>query len=191
MKRVAQFKSDFFVEKFGTKKQHADLLKQILEVKSNNSDSMNMSNDDCWRSDAKYQDIDWLIEDVHNAVVYACDHYMAHDNTFKEHISDYKIDIDYWTNVNEPGSTNVLHSHNADTFAAVYYLQGKNTGGLKFSNPANLLNDCNPRSPFVRDCIVHPGDGDLVLWPGWVPHEVLRNNSNRQRINLAFSIQVS
>ena len=191
MKRVAQFKSDFFVENFGSKQQQDELLKQVLDAKVNDNAPMNMSNQNCWRSDATYEGIEWLMDSVRDMAAYAADHYMSHDSTFKDHIRDHQIKLDYWTNVNEPGSTNVLHSHNADTFAAVYYLQGKNTGPLKFINPANLLNDCNPRAPFVRDCIVHPGDGDLILWPSWVPHEVLRNESDRQRINIAFSIQVS
>jgi uncharacterized protein (TIGR02466 family) len=191
MERIAQFKSDFFVEKFGTIEQQNELLKQILAAKEQDVGTMHMSNDNCWRSNTKYENIDWLLNGVQDIAAHACEHYFAHDYTFKEHIKDHQIGIDYWTNVNEPGSTNVLHNHVADSFVAVYYLQGKNTGGLKFINPANLLSDCNPRSPFVRECVVHPTDGELILWPAWVPHEVLRNESTRQRINLAFSIQVS
>ena len=35
---------------------------------------------------------------------------------------------------------------------------------------------------------VKPKDGMLVLWPGWIPHEVIENKSNRQRINIAWGI---
>ena len=31
-------------------------------------------------------------------------------------------------------------------------------------------------------------NGMLVIWPGWVPHEVLENKSNKQRINIAWGI---
>ena len=191
MERVTQFKSDFFVEKIGTPEQINDLKKQILEAKDNDSSPMLMNNDNCWRSNTTYDNIEWLTNFIRDLTAHACDHYFAHDSTFKDNVPERKILLDYWTNVNEPGSTNVLHNHVADSFVAVYYLQGKNTGGLKFINPANLLSDCNPRSPFVRECVVHPTDGELILWPAWVPHEVLRNESNRQRINIAFSIQVS
>ena len=33
-----------------------------------------------------------------------------------------------------------------------------------------------------------PKDGLLILWPGWVPHEVEENKSDQQRINLAWGI---
>ena len=31
-------------------------------------------------------------------------------------------------------------------------------------------------------------DGDLIVFPGWVPHDVGPNTSNKQRINIAFNI---
>tara|TARA_B110000503_G_scaffold54500_1_gene87556 strand:+ start:2237 stop:2812 length:576 start_codon:yes stop_codon:yes gene_type:complete len=191
MERIAQFKSDFFVTKHGTKDQIEDLKAQILTAKEVDIDPMRMNNENCWRSNTKYKNIEWLTDFVRDATAYACEHYFSHDSTFKELVPERRIGWDYWTNVNEPGSINVMHSHVADSFVAVYYIQGKNTGPLKFVNPANILTNCNPRSPFVRDCLVYPSDGELVLWPGWVPHEVLRNESDRQRINLAFSIQVT
>jgi uncharacterized protein (TIGR02466 family) len=191
MERVAQFKSDFFVAKHGTAQQIEDLKLQILAAKDADEYPMQLNNDNCWRSNAKYKNIEWLTDFVKDATAYACEHYFAHDSTFKELVKERAINWNYWTNVNEPGSINVMHSHVEDSFAAVYYVQGKNTGPLKFVNPANILTNCNARSPFVRDCVVHPSDGELILWPAWVPHEVLRNESTRQRINLAFSIQVS
>lgn len=190
MDRIQQFKSDFFVTKIGTPKQLNDLKEQILLAKENEKEPMGMNNDGCWRSNAKYENIEWLTEGLQKATAEACEYYMVHDSEFKNFIEKYHISWDYWTNVNEPDSMNVLHSHVADVFTAVFYVQGSGTGALKFVNPANLLNNCNFRSPFVRDCLVFPSDGELILWPAWVPHQVERNESKRQRINLAFSIQV-
>ena len=51
--------------------------------------------------------------------------------------------------------------------------------------------ECSNISPMTRSVAVQPEDGDLFVWPGWVPHEVVPNPSQRQRINIAFSIQVS
>jgi len=191
MERVTQYKCDFWVDKVGTPEQIEDLKQQILSAKENDTDPMVMSNDGCWRSNAKYKNIEWLTDKLKETTAIACEHYMVHDQNFAKFIEKRHISWDYWTNVNEPGSRNVLHSHVADVFTAVYYIQGKDTGPLKFVNPANLLNNCNFRAPFTRDSYLYPGDGDLVLWPAWVPHEVDRNESQRQRINMAFSIQVT
>ena len=59
---------------------------------------------------------------------------------------------------------------------------------LVFTNPANLLLQCNHKSPYTRKTGIKPEDGMLVIWPGWVPHEVLENKSNKQRINIAWGI---
>ena len=33
-------------------------------------------------------------------------------------------------------------------------------------------------------------DGDLLIWPAWVPHFVEENKSNKQRINIASNIKL-
>ena len=33
-----------------------------------------------------------------------------------------------------------------------------------------------------------PKDGDLVVFPGWVPHDIELNKSNKPRINISFNI---
>ena len=95
-----------------------------------------------------------------------------------------------WVNINEPNSKNILHAHKDHMFACVYYLQGTDTGAITFQNPVNLLVDCSILSPFVRRFGHTPKDGDLILWPAWVPHEVEVNTSDRQRINITSNINV-
>ena len=99
-----------------------------------------------------------------------------------------KVSFFYWTNVNQPHSRNVMHSHIESHFSAVYYLQATDTGNLRLTNPANILGNCNSTAPFVKDIVFTPKDGDLIMWPSWVPHEVETNFSARERINLVFDI---
>ena len=42
----------------------------------------------------------------------------------------------------------------------------------------------------VVDRSVTPVEGDLVIWPAWMPHEVETNTSNTQRVNIAFNIKL-
>ena len=98
--------------------------------------------------------------------------------------------ITYWTNINDPGSRNVPHSHKHSSFSGVYYLQANDTGAIVFLNSANVLSDCNILSPFTCHKVFEPNDGDLFIWPSWIPHEVDQNTSNKQRINIAFNIDL-
>ena len=189
------FYSDLFTKSdVGSTDQQKDLIKQILSAKENNLGEAPYSNEGCWRSNFEYgNEIDWLREEVKKYTIQICNTYATIDNVFKEQISkeNNMLDFKIWTNVNEPNSTNDIHTHKEFSFACTYYLQGTNTGKLTFINPANILNECNLKSPFVRNYSVEPKDGDLFIWPAWIPHKVDRNESDRQRINLAFNINIT
>ena len=183
------FRSDIFVkENVGTEDQREDLKKQILHAKENDIGTQGGSNHGCWRSNATY-DMEWLYDEMRKLSDHANRIYFEDDPVFKSFVEDCKNrDFNIWTNVNEVGSKNVLHTHTNDAWAGIYYLQAEGTGNLVFTNPANLLLQCNPKSPYTRKTGIKPEDGMLVIWPGWVPHEVLENKSNKQRINIAWGI---
>ena len=169
----------------GTQTEVDNLLKQIKSDKFLHSTSV--TNDGCKVSFTKYKNIQWLEKQITDKTNELVTYYKKVDEIFhKPQNKSYQIH--YWTNVNQPGSRNVIHSHKDSIFSGVYYIQVEGTGGLRFINPANILSDCNVYSPFVRDFYFTPKDKDLVMWPAWVPHEVDTNNSKKQRINIAFDI---
>lgn len=189
--RLALYHADVFMKKeIGTAEQLQKLYDQIQHAKNSGASEIGKSNDGCWRSFTKYKDDSWLLEAVQEMTKQAAEYYFDIDESFLAHVPEKRIKINYWTNVNQPGASNVIHNHEKDTFAACFYLQADGTGPITFVNPANLLSNCNPASPFTRCLSFEPEDNQLILWPAWVPHEVEINKSNKERINLAFSIQV-
>jgi uncharacterized protein (TIGR02466 family) len=183
------FRADIFsVSEIGTKDQQQDLIKQIEEARKNNPAGESNSNSNCWRSSFRYQNIDWLIDSMLKLYRHADELYKSeNDGNDVFNVKTMPI-LNYWTNVNGKHSKNVIHSHTKSHFSCVYYLQGYGTGELKFVNPANILGNCEFSAPFVRDFYYQPKDGDLILWPAWVPHEVETNFSDRERINIVFDI---
>ncbi len=179
------FQANLFHKKLGT---NHDLLQQIKEIQRTNPSTNSATNDGCWRSDEKLNDIDWLITEVIRLLDQAVEHYRKEDHIYNNLTTNKACKLSAWVNVNQPHSRNVLHSHVGSHYSCVYYLQGKDCGALRLINPANLLGNCNRAAPFVRDFVFHPTDGDLILWPAWVPHEVEPNLSNRERINVVFDI---
>jgi uncharacterized protein (TIGR02466 family) len=172
----------------GSNTECKQLLDQITTVRT--TPSTDYTNVGCWRSTHKYSNIDWLMLQVLDLVKTARTYYDQLDQVFAGHPRD-NIKIEYWTNVNSPGSRNILHSHKNSHFSCVYYLQGTDTGDLRLINPANMLGDCNISAPFVRDFYFSPKDRDLILWPSWIPHEVEPNHSARERINIVFDITLT
>ena len=183
------FHSDLFIkENVGTEEQRKDLKKQILQAKEDDRGTLGGGNPGCWRSNALYE-MKWLYGAMKDLVTEANEIYFEKDSVFKYYIDKSEnLDYNIWTNVNEVGSKNVIHSHKTDAWAGIYYVQAEETGNLMFYNPANLLNECKFNSPFVRNTGILPKDGMLVLWPAWFPHEVIENKSNQQRINIAWGI---
>jgi len=182
-------RGDVLLKNVGTEEQLKSLLGQALDA-SQTIESMPNSGNGCWRSDFRYNDIDWLVQEVTSSVNTAMQFYLKEDTSYAYRVKPKHSQMDYWTNVNDKGSSNRLHTHKDYDFVAVYYIQGEGTGDLTFHNPANLLTDCNPNSPFVSRMSYQPKDGDLLLWPAWIPHEVEVNYSDRQRINIAFNIKL-
>ena len=183
------FHSDLFIkENVGTEEQRKDLKKQILQAKEDDRGTQGGGNPGCWRSNALYE-MKWLYGAMKDLVTEANEIYFEKDSVFKYYIDKSEnLDYNIWTNVNEVGSKNVIHSHKTDAWAGIYYVQAEGTGNLMFYNPANLLNECKFNSPFIRNTGIQPKDGMLILWPGWIPHEVIENKSNCQRINIAWGI---
>jgi uncharacterized protein (TIGR02466 family) len=190
--RVTIFQADIFARSdVGTEAQRKDILNQISKIK--NEPAVGHSNPGCWRSYYKYTDVEWLAQEVADISGELAQHYSETDPTF-DNVNKHKkkvFDINYWTNVNQPGSRNTMHTHFISHFTAVYYLQGTDTGSLRIMNPANMLNCYRPGGPFVRDFYFTPKDGDLIIFPSWIPHEVDVNLSNRERINIAFDISIT
>ena len=189
IKELPLFHSDLFVkENVGTEAQITDLKNQILQAKKDDRGTQGGSNPGCWRSTALYE-MKWLYDEMKNLVMEANQNYFERDSVFEYYVDkSNNLDYNIWTNVNEVGSKNVIHSHKTDAWAGIYYVQAEGTGNLMFYNPANLLNECKFNSPFIRNTGIQPKDGMLILWPGWIPHEVIENKSNRQRINIAWGI---
>ena len=177
------------IDNVGTDHQRQELLNETALYYSTKKSAAN-TNDGCWRYEITYQSDEWLKEAIFKRVHELIKHYMEIDPAYASRFQPHGLEIESWTNVNNPGSSNRLHSHKAFDFVALYYIQGEGTGGLTFHNPANYLVDCSLNSPFVSRNVYEPKDGDLLIWPAWIPHEVEVNQSDKQRINIAFNIRL-
>lgn len=182
-------RADIFRRNVGTPEQRTQ-IKNHIHVKMKTTHGFPNSNDGCWRAEIRYNNADWLYAEVHDMLEEAIQFYLKEDPAYKHVFTDKIPTVDTWTNVNKPGSSNRIHSHKECAFVGLYYVQAEGTGELTFINPANYLSDCSSNSPGTSRMSFIPKDGDLILWPAWVPHEVEVNKSNQYRINIAFNILI-
>lgn len=187
-------KADLFsYANVGTPDQRQELIDRLLALKQSGAKDINSltNNEGCWRYSYPITDCQWLNHAV-SVIMDEAFQYYANDLGSRITLPSEKnkIKIGSWCNINEKYARNVYHSHKKSIFSIVYYLQGTDTGRLILTNPANILNDCSDFAPYTRDFLFLPKDGDLILFPSWVPHEVEPNLSDRQRINIIFDIDI-
>lgn len=100
-----------------------------------------------------------------------------------------------WLNVNNSRQCmNNVHIH-GDVFSGVFYLQApERSGKLVISNPAinRLWEGCRlaaQKNKFTGESIkIDPREGNIILFPSYLPHSVETNDHDEERISISFNI---
>lgn len=103
-----------------------------------------------------------------------------------------------WININDNRScSNLEHTHPECTFSGVFYLKVpensgyfyvKNTSINDFWGGLSLNKRNNPfNSPRIG---MKPSEGDIFLFPSYLPHSVSSNLHDDERISISFNITV-
>lgn len=99
-----------------------------------------------------------------------------------------------WFNVNPPGGYQGRHHHSNNVLAGTYYIDvPKDSGKIAFFNPnpyAYLHNQMPVEATLTMpDFAIDPTEGDLIIWPGWMDHEISVNKTaDQNRITISFGI---
>jgi uncharacterized protein (TIGR02466 family) len=99
-----------------------------------------------------------------------------------------------WFNVNPPGGYQGKHHHANTLLGGTYYLDvPKESGKIGFYDPNQFAYLHNQEPPAMNLLIpnfdVITKAGDLLIWPGWMDHEISVNKTTDQnRITLSFGI---
>ena len=191
---ILQIKSAF------TKDECAEISRQILAYKTastKNDDGVMLLNVNrgCWMG--RPQENNGISPEMANLLITniltACDQYLSYlpkptnMNTLNtDYLDKTQWHVRAWCNVNESGSENFMHSHPGKVISGVIYFQAEGTGNIEFT-PLNYLHKLsNPAWPFHGTSSYNPADGDMLLFPSYLLHVIHRNDSDKQRINMAF-----
>jgi len=100
----------------------------------------------------------------------------------------------WWININGNHDYNAEHDHQNSILSAVYYVQveAHNTGDLVVhrddSSRYYLGKYRNTNTHFAQQSYTTPPiTGKSVIFPAWTKHSVERNNSDTERISIAFN----
>jgi len=110
-----------------------------------------------------------------------------------------------WVNINQKHHYNLRHNHGLSYLSGVYYVEADfDTGDIVFNNPnskieqtycyANLYSNGEIISEYNEfnsiEWKIPPKTGKLVIFPGYLDHYVLTNNTNKDRISISFNTAI-
>ena len=107
--------------------------------------------------------------------------------------------VNAWANINRHKNFNTPHIHAASFVSGVYYVKGTpDAGNIQFMSPLTTqvaleypVDGIEKYTGFNSTGWCHaPAPGKLLLFPSWLWHYVEENNSNEDRISIAFNTQV-
>jgi len=97
-----------------------------------------------------------------------------------------------WININPPKTYIDSHTHDNALFSGVYYIKTpENCGNIVFKRMDNaryfmpILS--GPNSFLSTRSEVRSKEGLLLIFPAWLHHQVLLNNSKEDRISMSFN----
>lgn len=85
-----------------------------------------------------------------------------------------------------PGADSTKHMHRPDCLVVVYYHRvPENGGNIRLFSPIQY-------KEFQKETVIDitPTVGKILVFPGWLFHEVLKNNSDSIRYSIAITMQV-
>ena len=164
---------------------HEELLKYCL-LRKVYDDGRVLSNNGGWQSSELFFNTD----DVMNKL---CIFLQQHLNFLNEKIEKKLVINNLWININGYQTTNATHTHPLSYISGVFYVKAKeNQGDICFENPLKYFNQFMYGEPTFLDSYVYhkPRTGKLLLFPSSLPHSVLPNETNIDRISISFNTKV-
>lgn len=101
-----------------------------------------------------------------------------------------------WANVLPQGGFNKPHMHPNSLWAGVFYVQAEGEGTITFSDPRPtahviqpMVKDAKALKPLADPTVKFmPEPNRLLLFPGYLMHEVEPNMGEKSRVSIAFNV---
>jgi uncharacterized protein (TIGR02466 family) len=191
--------SIYFIDHPTPEKTNSRLIKDITKWHDRDQEGIIRSNSLGWHSavDMHHRNeynhfTKWLITQVGEVF-----------KDMKYHKESYAMCDNMWANINKRYSHNRNHTHPGALWSGVYYIQApKDSGKIWFTDPRNEAHilwctyDKKERPlRALREVYYEPIPGRLILFPGWLTHEVEpnlnkefdENDPNGWRYSISFN----
>ena len=175
------------------KKINEELIKYIYGLHNNDNVGVKKSNINGWHS----KPFD-LKDDIPNKFYSHINNYIK--DVFNKYGWEYNntkvLCTSMWAIINKKGNFNIEHTHPNNYLSTAYYVKApENCGNFKATNPnilnrhirakAEEANELNSNSASIKI-----NEGDLLIFPAYLPHSVDENRSDEDRVIVSFNIDI-
>jgi uncharacterized protein (TIGR02466 family) len=168
-----------------------DLTRWIYNYHSKN-ESVIISNRGGWQSPSDFYN-DPSFSEFAEYIVRNANHALCH------YTRQFRLN-NMWININKRGDYNVAHDHPNSTISGVFWIKTpKNCGNFVFRNPQffveNLLiqfadKNVQKEQNYYLNYNFEPKEGKMILFASHLLHGVEENQSNEDRISIAFNLDI-
>ena len=101
-----------------------------------------------------------------------------------------------WSIINKNDDFNVLHTHPNSYLSSAYYVKApENCGKFEVEHPNSAKKYAFPEVEVRNElnlevASIEIDEGDLLLFPSYLPHKVGQNQSNDDRIVISFNVDI-
>lgn len=101
-----------------------------------------------------------------------------------------------WSIINKKDDFNVIHTHPNSFLSAAYYVKApKNCGKFQVESLNTAKRYWYPeiknKNELNMDVVgIFIEEGDLLIFPGYLPHKVSKNESDEDRIVISFNVDI-
>ena len=108
-----------------------------------------------------------------------------------------------WCNINRKDGMNIPHTHPGSMYSGVIWLKASEGAGEFVINEnddrimlqaepwyGRLKDPTNPPPHWCSEWSFKPKEGDILVFPGFLRHQVMPNNNEDDRISVSFNFQV-
>ncbi len=166
------------------------LLALAKRMRSNDPAGVANTNVKGWQSPNNLQDLPEF-DDINLRILQVCER-IGESLNFKQ---NYTYDHQAWLNISPPGASNKIHFHANCHFSGVYYisLKAPECGSIFFRDPrvASRMMTYPAEKPTAftaEEVQLHPEEGRMYVFPGWLEHGVEENTSDQDRIGISFNV---
>ena len=177
------------------KQINKELLNYILELQKKDKKGNNRSNRGGWHS----PNFDIVnpgppIDFINSFKVFLKN--IIEDEIGWEYVPNKQRIVAMWAIINKKNSYNVKHNHQNCYLSSAYYIKKpENSGDITFYDPKEVKTYRFPEverntSYSAESITVKPKEGDLLIFPSYLYHDVGVNLSDEERVVVSFNVDI-